>query len=59
MSDSLSSAPTDAINRSITLAPVVAPEELGSSLHEAFEIKDTAAELNRHDLRRVSRMAKL
>lgn len=56
MSDAFSSHSTDVISRSIDLAPTVTPEDLDSSLEEVYEILETAAELNKHDFRRVSRM---
>lgn len=55
MTDALSSHAADPINRAIILEDVSTLEELGSSLDEVFETADTAAELNRHNLRRVSR----
>lgn len=55
MTDTLSSQAADPINRAIILEDIPTLEELGSSLDEVFEIADTATELNRHNLRRVSR----
>lgn len=57
MSDALSSHATDAINRSIELSSIVTPEDLGASLDEVYEVLETAAELNKHNFRRVSRIA--
>lgn len=56
MSDAFSSHSTDPINRTIDLAPAATPEDLDSSLEEAYEVLETVAELNKHDFRRVSRM---